>query len=291
METSNQFIDLLKEDLQKNKPNMDVDGIISKLTVLNDNYPFNNLMFLKDIDSINEKLSIYKLSSQIKFLKAITKVLKFNKKEPLNGLYKSYLKLLYKTIREYNKKELDRRKELFNNYPKWDEIVEIKNKLKCPKTANNRGDYIDLLEYLIVSLNVDMLPRKNQDYQKMVINKTDDDLSDELNHLVLKEKKMIFNVYRGHRRGGQQIVPIPANTMKVINKYLKYHPSYDPDCKDIPFIVNYNGKHIKTVNFITRVLNKYFGKGIGADVLRRIFIKSKYGNQVPLELLMLGYHP
>jgi hypothetical protein len=44
------------------------------------------------------------------------------------------------------------------------------------------------------------------------------------------------------------------------------------------FLVNADGSALASVNSITRILNKVFGKHIGSSMLRHIYITHKYGD-------------
>lgn len=297
-EVKESFIDILKKELLEAKIAKNrIDPIISKLKVLNDNYPFNNLAYLKDMDTIKERLSLYKLSAQREMVKAITIVMKINDdKKFYSGYYKDYVKLMYRISRDLNKQKMDKQKEKLNKGPKWQDILDKRKEMVIPKKVKNEDDYIKLLEYFVISLYTDMLPRKNQDYQKMVINRNEkidhpEGLDDEVNHLLVEDQKMIFNIYSGSKLNGQQEVKVSDEFMKVLKLYLRYHPTYKPNKKDVPLIVDYQGKHIKTINYITKILNKTFGKGISACMLQKMFIKHKFGDQVPLELLLMGFIP
>jgi hypothetical protein len=48
---------------------------------------------------------------------------------------------------------------------------------------------------------------------------------------------------------------------------------------NVPFLVNFGGEGLKSINSITRILNKVFGKNIGVSMLRHSYLTSKYGKQ------------
>jgi hypothetical protein len=71
--------------------------------------------------------------------------------------------------------------------------------------------------------------------------------------------------------------------MEVVKSYLKFHPHSKTLKKKsgvVPFLVDYEGNPFESVNSITRMLNKVFGKRIGASMLRSIYLTDKYSNQM-----------
>jgi hypothetical protein len=42
------------------------------------------------------------------------------------------------------------------------------------------------------------------------------------------------------------------------------------------FLVYQDGRPLESVNAITRILNRIFGKSVGATMLRHIYLSSKY---------------
>jgi integrase len=294
MNNQESFIDVLqKELLDKKVSQPKVTEIINRLKVLNNNYPFYNLSFLKEMDTVKERLSVYKTLAQIDFIKSIIQVLKIKKDQKYYAsIYDDYVKLRYETSRKCNKERNKKKTDVLANCPKWTDLKTKINELEVPKKINSKESYEKLLDYLIANIYVEMLPRNNKDYQDMVINtKEKDNLSEDVNHLIIKDKKMIFNRYQGYKMNGQQVVSIPDNLMNIINKYLKHNPLYRSNKDNVPFLVDYNSKPLKNINSITRILNKVFGKGVSAVKLRKIYVKHKYGDTVPLELLISGFIP
>jgi hypothetical protein len=50
--------------------------------------------------------------------------------------------------------------------------------------------------------------------------------------------------------------------------------------KEFKLLVKADGSPLNTVNSITRILNKIFGKKIGSSMLRHIYLSSKYGDTI-----------
>jgi hypothetical protein len=65
--------------------------------------------------------------------------------------------------------------------------------------------------------------------------------------------------------------------MDVIQLYLKYYPSQPIKTGD-KFLVFSNGAPLESINIITRILNKVFGKNVGCSMLRHSYLTSKYGS-------------
>jgi integrase len=119
---------------------------------------------------------------------------------------------------------------------------------------------------------------------KMKITFNSDIEDKKFNYLDVKKKQFIFNVYKTAKeetkKNGSLIIDIPEDLMKVLETYIKFHPLKKQTTKgdNIPFLVYYNGEPLNKVNTITRILNKIFGKNIGASMLRHSYLSYKYGD-------------
>jgi integrase len=131
---------------------------------------------------------------------------------------------------------------------------------------------------MVLSLYVKIAPRRNEDYNKMFISVdgvgTDDKTK---NWLDLKNKNFIFNVFKTSKEYPNQIVSIPDELLHVIEMYLRFYPANNFVNGDA-FLVFADGSPLKSVNSITRILNKVFGKSVGCSMLRHSYLTSKYGD-------------
>jgi hypothetical protein len=182
------------------------------------------------------------------------------------------------------------------NWITWEEVQKKRNELleKTAEFGNKKtltgAEYYHLLELLILSLYVDVPPRRNQDYLAMNVIKTTakafaPPLStyDTKNFLVVRKGvpvEFVFNTYKTAKKYGSQNVVIPdkAPLVNILQMYLKHRSlttGEDKKAKEFPLLVAHNGTPITQANAITRILNGIFDKKIGSSMLRHIYLSSK----------------
>jgi integrase len=149
----------------------------------------------------------------------------------------------------------------------YEEVKQYNKKKKLTKE-----EYNQLLKFLVLSLYVELPPRRN-DYQQMKI-KTEKEEDNKYNYLDLVNKQFIFNNFKTAKVEGQKKITIPDNLYKIIQFYLKFKP----DNKEDYFLVNHKGDKLNSINGITRILNNIFNKNIGSSLLRHFYLSSKYSN-------------
>lgn len=261
---------------------------IKMLMTLNDKKPFKNLAFLKNKESIVNKISTYAESTQKTFYAAIVSCLSFyNDKSAYKSTYKFFFeKMMGKAKDMKDAATGDKTEKQKANWVEWNAIVEKKDELmkEVSVFANNKtlspGEYEKLLQLLVLSLYVCVPPRRNQDYLNMfIVKKHDEKMPSENNYLDLETKKFIFNKYKTAKKYGEQTVSIPDDMMNVINIYLKHNPLWKgvKGKLPVPFLVSSKGETLGAVNSITRILNRIFDKKVGSSMLRHIFLTDKYG--------------
>jgi integrase len=292
METK--FKSSLMEDMKKREiSDSSIKTYIRNLEKLNDDLPLNNLLFLKDVDAINKKLEKYKPNTIRSYLISINSALETVKdKKSYKKLYETYYKMMNdkaKEIREDNDGLMNEKQK--SEWISWDKVLEHYKKLgdKVKEFEGNKviseSQYNILLNYVILALYCENPPRRNVDYQKMDIVKSySEALPKDRNYLDYDGKKMIFNVYKTAKKHGVEQYDINDNLKKVIDIYMKFHPSIKgkklAKTSNYPFLVYYNGKGLDAVNSITRILNSVFGAKIGASALRHIYVSEKFGDTV-----------
>jgi hypothetical protein len=117
-----------------------------------------------------------------------------------------------------------------------------------------------------------------------IVKKYNDKMTDK-NYLDLSTKQFFFGKYKTSRKYGVQTVGIPDQLWTVIQTYLKYHPLWKVVAnrkEPVKLLVNYDGSPITTINSITRILNKIFGRksGMSSSSLRHIYLSNKYGDDL-----------
>lgn len=282
---SNTFLSSLFEG--KNITQSSKNLYTKNLIKLNDNKPIKNLNFLTKMNVIKEKLDKYKPNTQRNYIIAIVSALK-SITDKGQTKYKSLYKKYSDILDNYNKNLKDNTDKKENEKENWLSQEEVKEKysslfdnamkLEKKKKLNN-DDYESLLNTILLGLYVEHPPRRNKDYQKMLIVKSmPKEASENYNYLDLKTGKFIFNEYKTRSKYEKQELPINDNYMKLLKVWLKHHPLKHELKDGVYLLVDREGKSFKNVNSITNRLNRIFGKRIGSSMLRKIYLTSKYGD-------------
>lgn len=280
------FIESIVEKLKEKKKISDASVVVymRNLKKLNDDKVFENFNFLEDVETIQKKLSVYKETTKRNYLVSIVSVLSVFSE--FKDLHDKYYSLMMNKKEELEKADEGKLSETQSeNWISWDQVLDIYKQLE--KTIDsfykqkNLGDvqYAELLSYALLSLYVHQQPRRNKDYQLMhVVDKFETDLDKNYNYLDLAKKKFIFNVYKTSKKYGRTDLPVSKELMASLKKYLKHRQTKLnlDDTNDKPLLIRADGKALDKSNDITKVLNKTFGKQIGASMLRHIFLTDKY---------------
>ena len=284
MDFKEQLTELLKK---RNLSDSSVNLYVRNLERLNNNKPLKNISFLSKIDEIKNKLTDYKDNTRRAFLISIVSSLNALKgsNKRLEKLYKTYYDMMNdinKYLREQPTEKKSESQE--NNWIDWNEVKdkynEIIEKVPIDKKELSDKEYQHLLDAVILSLYIELPPRRNQDYSKMnIVKSITDKTSKDKNYLDLDKKQFVFNVYKTSKKYGEQVVNIPDKHYDLILTYLKYHPIIRGKINkktEAPFLVKYDGTPLDKINSITRVLNRIFKKNIGSSMLRHIYLSGKY---------------
>ena len=129
-----------------------------------------------------------------------------------------------------------------------------------------------MLENMILSMYVNMPPRRAKDYVLMKLE--DDEKEEDKKYNYYDGTQFIFNQYKTEKQYGQEKVKVPSSVKSDIAMYLDKTDSLDKEF----LITNYGGKPFNLINDMTRRLNKIFGKKISVDMLRNMYYSHKYGD-------------
>jgi len=146
---------------------------------------------------------------------------------------------------------------------------------KIPKNKLTADQYDELLQAVVLGLYVLLPPRRNMDYQKMLVGAPTEDKSH--NFFDPKAKTFTFNAYKTQKTHGSTTETVPPLRFRLLKIYIKFNPLATKDATPFPLLVFPNGKPFAAVNSITRVLNKIFGKHFGSSMLRHSYLSNKYG--------------
>jgi integrase len=272
-----------------------INSYLRTLWLLNDQKPFKSLTFLKVRDDIDKKVAKYAESTQKTIYATLASVLSLYKdKSAYKAIYKFYHDKMNVKVAEASKVDTaEPTKKQEENWITWEEVNKIRNDLWnkslefSDKKTLSPSEYHTLLELLILSLYIDVPPRRNQDYLAMKIIKTKaqkfapplSTYTDQ-NFLVVRKgipEELVFNTYKTAKKYGSQnvIIPREAFLVKIINLYLKHRPKVAGEDKELALLVNHNGSVMTQANAITRLLNGVFNKKIGSSMLRHIYLSHK----------------
>ena len=275
--------DIIEKLKTQNKSQRTIDTYITRIKAINGSKPIKSLRFLHKIDNIRKFFEKNEISviSQKSYLGTINTILKTSGK-PADltaiDLYKNFF-----TSEQLDELKPDKKSDKQeNNWIDWEKVIEIKqelyNKAKQSFDDNitpSKTAYNNILQNLILSLYVNIQPRRSLDYSSMKIQRNDEEMDSNTNYLT-HDNKMIFNNYKTKDKYGQYEIDISEN--KPLIDDLELYLSIRKDNDDEMLLVKQNGKSFNQVNDITRLLNKIFGTNISVNMLRTIFITSKYGD-------------
>jgi integrase len=253
---------------------------IRNIEKLNDDKPLKNLSFLKNKENILSKLDSYSENTKRNYLISISSVIQSTGKN--KKLQEEYYSLVKKKNQDLSLKtpiaiKSEKQKE---NWLTQKEVLEILKKLneKVNSFKNNNSlneeQYETLLQYLVLSIFTLIPPRRNKDYQIMVIEDDwGEDLTKDLNYLDLKNKRFIYNNYKTKKNYGIIYQYLPKELLEIINIYLKFKKESVRD----EFLVDYKGNAlVKPMDLIKVFYKLFYPKKISSSLLRHIYLTSKY---------------
>ena len=257
---------------------------IRTLYSLNSELPFKNLAWLKNTASVELRLENYAESTKKTFLSTIVSTLSlYNQKSSYKKIFAYwYNRMMEKVNEDKQKDSTQKTPKQEKNWLSWEVIKahekRLEDEVKAIKTPTP-ADWNTVLAYMVLSLYTRFSPRRNQDYQFMKVVKTPaqaEKLGKEFNYFVLDTKQFIFNKYKTANSHGEQVFEVPQDLVDAIMLYLKAHPLKPTLKSPFQFLVLNDGTPLPSVNSITRILNKIFGRNVGTTMLRHIYLSNKY---------------
>ena len=258
-----------------------IKSYMERIYVLNGNKNWTSMIFLRDTETmLNLLKSKYALSSQKSMLGTIISVLNL---KPIKSNKKAsdiYLKYLTDDIvPSFNKVKSEKTEKQKENWITREEIEAVKNEYS--KKANEvikgrvgRRQYDILLENMILSMYVNMPPRRAKDYVLLKL-LDDDETEQDTKFNYYDGTEFIFNEYKTKKSHGKEKVQVPKVVKNDIAMYLDKTSNL---CNGF-LITTYGGKQFNIINEMTRRLNKIFGgRKISVDMLRNMFYTHKYGD-------------
>lgn len=261
---------------------------LQTLYKLNGSKPFKSLAWTRKVDDVQKIIDTYAPTTQGNQYAVLSAVLFAHSKK---GAYKKAYEhwrgkmLDYKKDKDGESAHVKTEKE-DEAWLTWDEVEEKKAALKrdVASFASNKHitalQFDKLLQYVVLSLYTDIPPRRNQDFLDMyVVKKWTKEMETDRNYYDVATHKFIFNKFKTAKTYGQQTVDVPnteeAPLQQTLATFIKFHPLGKQ--KEFKLLVKADGSNLNTVNAITRILNRIFGKKIGSSMLRHLYLSSKYG--------------
>jgi len=272
---------------------------IANLYTLNNKKNFKNLVFLKDIPTILERIDKYKLNTQKSMIASAVAVLKLLKLKPYKKITNKYVEIMEKMAKEasINPQEMSLTQK--NNWVSWEDVektkADLEDKIRPILESKSRKvsptQFNNLLKNFVLSLYIDIPPRRNQDYLKMVVCKNEKACNDpKLNYCLIDDSKFIFNTYKTSRKYGRQEFSFEdrEDFKRALYAYLRFHPVVKGSSsfrftkfEKVPLLVKPSGEAYTAGNSITRILNSVFSpKKVSSSMLRHIYLTHKYGDKV-----------
>ena len=280
--------DLKQKFNKKGLAQSSINVYIRNLQILNDNKPFKSFKFLKNVETINDKLTNKSNNTKRAYYIAIVSSLDFFKDiKALDNLRKKYYTHMINISKQIDKDTEDNKmnnKEK-KNWMSWEEIVkkceDLGNLVEQFKTDKSitQCQYNTLLNYVILSLYVYQAPRRNEYANMLLVYQVLSTFDDNINYLSWFDKTFHFNNYKTVKSHGKQLIAISDKMMDIINIYIKFHPLLNGKIdkkKAVHFLVYDNGDLVSS-NAITRLLNNIFEKKVSSSMIRHIYITSKFG--------------
>jgi hypothetical protein len=240
------------------------------LKKLNDGKEIKDLKFLKKVESILEQINQKPKNTGRSYLIAIVSALK-NKDDKLYAKYYPYLEQINAELKTNTTKS----EKQEANWLSQDVIMEKQNKYmaflpKKSKKELTEAEYNALLDLVVLSLYTLTPPRRSLDYVSMHVSA--DTSNPNVNYY--NNGVFLFNNYKTNKVYKTQIEAVPKELNDILKVYLKFKPKNDH------LLCYYDGTPFNHSNQITRILNRIFGNKISVNMLRNIFLSSKYTDVV-----------
>jgi hypothetical protein len=252
---------------------------------LNDGAPIKNYNFLKKTDVVLSKIDHLKDNSRRTYIISIVSTLKHLK--GFEKIYKFYYDLMMQMnqdLKVNNSKSQTQSEQWIDQAEVLKIYDEVKAKAEPLLSLKKIGSkqWLEILDYIVLSLYVMIPPRRNADYLKMKYIKNIKNIQDkedykEYNYFIKDSHLFMFFNYKTSGTYQTQEVPVPSDLYNLLMKYIKIHPQRKSP--EFFLLVNDKGEPFGNSNCITRILNKIFKKKIGVSMLRSVYLTDKFGNK------------
>lgn len=286
--------EVLMKKIQKTKPNLKINSIMTYITSLKMFFdPKSDMNDASTFDNPEKIFNLIKdqlLTTQKNRLTAIVVYLRAMKPDD-RKLIDNYSKQMDSISGKYANIQNDQEKtaKQKDNWITLDEFKDVieeifdeiqKNEILKKKVLNNR-DYSLLQSYVLLRMYLEFPLRNDLCNVKIIKSKLDDNGTD--NFLLTRTNKtgskffLILNNYKTVKIYGKKIYPIDNKLVKLIKILLFFN-------KSSYLFLRYNREKSLSSNDLTKLMNrifeKYIGKTVGTSLLRHIQI-SEYKKNDP----------
>lgn len=268
--------------IKNNRPKLSEGSIKTYVSMITNLYKqihgkekdFDYSYFLKNADEVIEHLKNKEPKNRKTILSALVVVCGDDNKKACQKYRELMMEDLIKSNKQDEKQQKTQKEA--NNWISYDEVKEVYNNLKketshlLSKKDLNDDELQRLQNYIILSLYIDIVPRRLMDYSEMKIR---GDINKDEDNYLLKNNKFVFNKYKTSKFYGTQEIVLPLKLKLLINKWLKINTT--------DYLLFDNKKQKLTPSKLNQRLNKIFNKNIGASMLRHIYISDEVLADVP----------
>jgi hypothetical protein len=260
---------------------------LQTLFKLNGSKSFNNLSWTKKFDTVQTIIDTYADSTRGNQYMVLASALSlFKDKATYKAAYEHWKDKMMEARKEREAQPIHEKSEKQEeNWLTWEEIDKKKSELKeaCSSFLSNKNitaaQFEKLQQYALLCIYTDIQPRRNQDYLEMyVVKKLGKDYPTDKNYYDMATQRFIFNKYKTAKKYKEQVEAVPEALQAALKSYIAHHPLAKAKNKEFKLLVKADGSPLNTVNSITRILNKIFGKKVGSSMLRHIYLSNKYGD-------------
>ena len=264
----------IKEVLKENRPNISSKTIDTYTSILKNIYKKYhqegdepNIKWFQDEDKIINYLVDINPSIRKTYLSSLIAI----NKDSHNAKYKM---LMMKDAEQSKLKDLKQEKTE-KQEKNWITQEEIKQKFemmaKQCKTLWNKKDltkqeYKQCQDLILVALTSGLFipPRRSLDITELKLKDVD-----ETKDNYIKKSEFHFNVYKGAKVKGEQIIKIPKELVNLLKKFMKLN------LNKVYLIEDSQGKKMNSVK-LNQHLEKIWGKKISTNIYRHSYLSSKY---------------
>lgn len=234
-------------------------NLFKKMNIKIDNYA--------DIEANKKKILDYLKTFEIQQrktkLSALVVLLDDDKHKNLQNYFRA---VMMADLMELKKTEDDQKKTPTqeNNWMTLDEIMEKYNELAgdIVHMYKSKKFYYTIELYTILSILLLNPTRRSQD---ITLLKRRNINEDEHNYIDFKNKKIVYNNFKGSNKKGRQTVDISKELLPILEKWDEYN-KVDNDF----MFLNLKQTNGMTISELKNMLNTFFGKHISTTMLRHI---------------------